>query len=162
MLGQHAIEQGWDPAAIQFIAPTAQGCAVCVTRTEGAIAGLQETIDIPDANIDDTIAIETGPDEFIPKVTDWATAHPDAEYVLCFGESDPSAVNCGIALEQAGFLGRAASVGIGASEEAVVEMRSRSAEESIYLGTIAFFPENYGQCLDPRDGRHHRGQSRAR
>jgi ribose transport system substrate-binding protein len=85
----------------------------------------------------------------IPNVTTWTTAHPDAKHVLCFGHSDLPGVNCALALEQAGFLGNAAAASLGASDEALVDLRTRSDNESIFKATISYFPERYGQYLVP-------------
>jgi len=82
-------------------------------------------------------------------VTTWATANPNARHVLCFGHSDQPGVDCALALEQSGFLGHAAAASLGASDEALVDLRGRSDDESVFKATISYFPERYGTYLVP-------------
>ena len=146
-LGQYALDQGWDPNDVQLLLIWTPDVPVHQARAEGATDGVKEVIDIPEENIFD-IPTETIGDE-IPNVTTWTTAHPDAKHVLCFGHSDQPGVNCALALEQAGYLGNAAAASLGASDEALVDLRTRSDEESIFKATISYFPERYGQYLVP-------------
>ena len=146
-LGQYALDQGWDPAETELLLVWTPDVPVHQARAEGATEGVRELFDIPDENIHD-IPTE-GLTDTLPNVTTWATAHPDAKHVLCFGHSDQPGVDCGLALEQAGLLGQAAAVGTGASTEALVELRTRSDDESIFKATISYFPERYGQYLVP-------------
>ncbi len=108
---------------------------------------MKEVIDIPEENIYDIPTEQMG-DE-IANVTTWTTAHPDAKHVLCFGHSDLPGVNCALALEQAGYLGNAAAASLGASDEALVDLRTRTDAESIFKATISYFPERYGEQLIP-------------
>ncbi|MCY3559865.1 MAG: hypothetical protein OXH20_01635 [bacterium] len=147
-LAGFAEEQGWDPAETELVVIWTQGVQVMGERRDGAIAGVLESFPIPEENIHVDIPHQALDDVF-PLVTDWATANPDAQNVLCFGHSDQPGVDCALALEQAGFLGRAAAVGLGASDEALVDLRDRTDEESVFKATISFFPERYGQYLVP-------------
>ena len=146
-LGEYAKAQGWDPKEVQLLLVWTPNVPVHQARAEGATAGVQEVIDIPAENIFDIPTEQMG-DE-IANVTTWTTAHPDAKYVLCFGHSDLPGVNCALALEQAGYIGRAAAASLGASDEALVDLRTRTDEESIFKATISYFPERYGQYLVP-------------
>ena len=146
-LGEYAKAQGWDPNEVQLLLVWTPNVPVHQARAEGATAGVKEVIDIPDENIFDIPTEQIG-DE-IPNVTTWTTAHPNAKHVLCFGHSDLPGVNCALALEQAGFLGNAAAASLGASDEALVDLRTRSDDESIFKATISYFPERYGQYLVP-------------
>jgi ribose transport system substrate-binding protein len=149
LLAQQAIDRGWDPAETWFIAPINADVPVELTRRDGATAGVLKDFAIPSDHVDTTIPSK-GPDDIFANVTAWATAHPDAKNVLCFGTSDAQGVNCGLALEKAGYTAaNAASVGEGASDEALVELRKRTDDESIFKGTMAFFPETWGQYLLP-------------
>ena len=147
-LASFAIEQGWDPAETELVVLWTAGVQVMGERRDGSIAGVLESFAIPEENIHVDIPHQALDDVF-PLVTDWATANPDAKNVLCFGHSDQPGVDCALALEQAGFLGRAAAVGLGASDEALVDLRERTDEESVFKATISYFPERYGQYLVP-------------
>ena len=147
-LASFAEEQGWDPAETELIVLWAQGVQVMGERRDGAIAGVLESFAIPEENIHVDLPHQALDDVF-PLVTDWVTANPDAKNVLCFGHSDQPGVDCALALEQGGFLGRAAAASLGASDEALVDLRERTDEESVFKATISYFPERYGQHLVP-------------
>jgi hypothetical protein len=147
-LASFANEQGWDPAETELVVIWTQGVQVMGERRDGAIAGVLESFAIPEENIHVDIP-HAALDDVFPLVTDWTTANPDAKNVLCFGHSDQPGVDCALALEQAGFLGRAAAVGLGASDEALVDLRDRTDEDSVFKATISYFPERYGQYLVP-------------
>ena len=116
-------------------------------RADGAKAGVEEVFPIPEGNVSDVGTKDFS--DVYNNVTTWATAHPDAKNVLCFGHSDQPGVDCGLALEKAGFKGRAAAASLGASTEALVELRTRTDEDSLFKATISYFPERYGQYLVP-------------
>ena len=147
-LASFAEEQGWDPNETELVVIWTQGVQVMGERRDGAIAGVLESFAIPEENIHVDIP-HAALDDVFPLVTDWTTANPDAKNVLCFGHSDQPGVDCALALEQAGFLGRAAAASLGASDEALVDLRERTDEESVFKATISFFPERYGQYLVP-------------
>ena len=147
-LAGFAQEQGWDPAETELVVIWTQGVQVMGERRDGAIAGVLESFPIPEENVHVDIP-HAALDDVFPLVTDWTTANPDAKNVLCFGHSDQPGVDCALALEQAGFLGRAAAASLGASDEALVDLRERTDEESVFKATISFFPERYGQYLVP-------------
>lgn len=146
-LGEYAKAHGWDPKDTQLVMIWTPKTPVHKARAEGATAGVEEVFPIPQANIHN-IDTQTVGDEY-DSVTAWATAHPDAKNVLCFGHSDLPGVNCALALEKAGFKGRAAAASLGASDEALVDLRTRTDEESLFKATISYFPERYGQYLVP-------------
>ncbi len=147
-LGRFAVEQGWDPAETELIVIWTPGVQVMADRREGSIAGVKEVFDIPDDNIHIDIPHEAA-DDVLPNVTSWITANPGAKNVLCFGHSDQPGVDCAVALESGGFLGRAAAASLGASDEALVDLRTRTDEESVFKATISYFPERYGEYLVP-------------
>ena len=147
-LASFAEEQGWDPNETELVVIWTQGVQVMGERRDGAIAGVLESFPIPEENIHVDIP-HAALDDVFPLVTDWTTANPDAKNVLCFGHSDQPGVDCALALEQAGFLGRAAAASLGASDEALVDLRERTDEESVFKATISFFPERYGRYLVP-------------
>ena len=146
-LAQYAIDQGWDPAETELLLVWTPNTPVHKARADGATDGVRELFDIPDENVHD-IPTE-GLSDTLPNVTTWTIGNPDAKHVLCFGHSDQPGVDCGLALEQNGFLGNAAATGTGASTEALVELRERSDDESVFKATISYFPERYGQYLVP-------------
>ena len=147
-LGQFAVDQGWDPAETELIVLWTPGVQVMEDRRDGSIQGVKDIFEVPDENIHTDIPHETFED-VLANVTSWVTANPDAQNVLCFGHSDQPGVSCALALEAGGFLGRAAAASLGASTEALVDLRDRTDEESIFKATISFFPERYGQYLVP-------------
>lgn len=146
-LGEYGKKQGWDPKDTQLVLIWSPDVPVHKARADGTKAGLEPVFPIPAENINDvgTKAL----DDVLPNVTAWATAHPNAKYVLCFGHSDQPGVDCGLALEKAGFKGRAAVASLGASDEALVELRTRSDTDSLFKATISYFPERYGEYLVP-------------
>jgi ribose transport system substrate-binding protein len=146
-LGEYAVEQGWDPNETQLVLIWTSDVPVHQARAEGATEGVQEVFAIPAENIHN-VNTETVGDEY-DNMKAWITAHPDAQNVLCFGHSDLPGVNCALALEDEGFRGRSASASLGASDEALVDLRDRTAEESVFIGTISYFPERYGTYLVP-------------
>ena len=146
-LAQYAMDQGWDPAETELLLVWTPDVPVHKARADGATDGVRESFNIPDENIHD-IPTE-GLTDTLPNVTTWSIANPDAKHVLCFGHSDQPGVDCGLALEQNGFLGNAAAAGTGASTEALVELRERTDDESVFKATISYFPERYGQHLVP-------------
>ena len=147
-LAAFANEQGWDPAETELIVLWVPDVPVMPARRDGSIAGVLEGFAIPEENIHVDIPHREITD-VLPNVTDWITANPDAQNVLCFGHSDQPGVDCALALEAGGFLGRAAAASLGASDEALVELCTRTDEESVFRATISFFPERYGQYLVP-------------
>ena len=146
-LGEYAKKMGWDPKDVSLITIWSPDVPVHKARADGAKEGVKETLGIPDANIYDVGTKEFN--DVQANVTSFLTGHPNLKYVLCFGHSDQPGVDCGLALEQAGYLGRAASVGTGASTEALVELRNRTDAQSIFKATISYFPERYGEYLIP-------------
>ncbi len=146
-LAQYALEQGWAPEETELLLVWTPDVPVHKARADGATDGVRESFNIPDENIHD-IPTE-GLTDTLPNVTTWSIANPDAKHVLCFGHSDQPGVDCGLALEQNGFLGNAAAAGTGASTEALVELRERGNDESVFKATISYFPERYGQYLVP-------------
>ncbi|MYJ15069.1 MAG: sugar ABC transporter substrate-binding protein, partial [Acidimicrobiia bacterium] len=146
-LAQYAIDQGWDPAETELLLVWTPDVPVHKARADGATDGVRQSFAIPDENIHD-IPTE-GLTDTLPNVTTWATGNPDARHVLCFGHSDQPGVDCALALEQSGFLGNAAAASLGASDEALVDLRGRSDDESVFKATISYFPERYGQYLVP-------------
>ena len=147
-LAAFANEQGWDPAETELIVLWVPDVPVMPARRDGSIAGVTESFAIPAENIHVDIPHRDITD-VLPNVTDWITANPDAKNVLCFGHSDQPGVDCALALEAGGFGDRAAAASLGASDEALVELCTRTDEESIFKATISFFPERYGQYLVP-------------
>lgn len=146
-LGQYALDQGWDPAETELVLIWSPDVPVHKDRADGATEGVRELFDVPDDNIHD-VPTENFEDVFA-NVTTWTTGNPDAKHVLCFGHSDQPGVDCALALEQAGLIGNAAAASLGASTEALVDLRTRSDDESVFKATISFFPERYGQYLIP-------------
>ena len=146
-LAAYAQEQGWAPEDTELLLVWSADVPVHKARADGARDGVRESFAIPDENIHD-IPTE-GLTDTLPNVTTWATGNPDAKHVLCFGHSDQPGVDCALALEQNGFLGHAAAASLGASDEALVDLRQRSDDESVFKATISYFPERYGQYLVP-------------
>ncbi len=146
-LAAFAQEQGWAPEETELLLIWTPDVPVHKARADGATAGVRETFAIPDDNIHD-IPTE-GLTDTLPNVTTWATANPNAKHVLCFGHSDQPGVDCALALEQSGLLGNAAAASLGASDEALVDLRGRSDDESVFKATISYFPERYGTYLVP-------------
>ncbi len=146
-LAAFAQEQGWAPEETELLLIWTPDVPVHKARADGATDGVRETFAIPDENIHD-IPTE-GLTDTLPNVTTWATANPNAKHVLCFGHSDQPGVDCALALEQSGFLGHAAAASLGASDEALVDLRGRSDDESVFKATISYFPERYGTYLVP-------------
>ena len=160
-LAGFAQEQGWDPAETELVVLWTAGVQVMGERRDGAIAGVLESFAIPEENIHVDIPHQALDDVF-PLVTDWTTANPDAKNVLCFGHSDQPGVDCALALEQAGFLGRAAAASLGASDEALVDLRERARRGVRLQGHHLVLPRALRAVPGARRGGHARGPDRAR
>ena len=150
MAAKYVKDAGWPIADIAFIHPYTSGTGVLVDRKLGAIAGIKEGLGLKDSQIDETIEFSIA-DDVQAKVTDWVTAHPEAKYVICIATNgDATAIACMVALEKAGYtLANAAVFGQGASDEALVELRTRTDKDSIFKGTLAYFPTLYGDFMVP-------------
>lgn len=150
MAAKYAKEQGWPTADIYFIHPYTSGTGVLVDRKLGAVAGIKEGLGLADSQIDETIEFSIA-DDVQAKVTDWVTAHPKAKYVICVATNgDATAIACMVALEEAGYTVKNAAVfGQGASDEALVELRTRTDIDSVFKGSLAYFPTKYGDFLIP-------------
>ena len=146
-LGEYAKSKGWDPNEVHLVMASVPAQVVLVQRIEGCRDGVKSVFDVPDANIHEIMAEQTG--QALNDMTDWLTAHPQAQYVLGFGHSDQPGIEIASALETAGLLETSVAVGQGASDEALVDLRERTDETSIFKATVSYFPENYGQYLVP-------------
>jgi ribose transport system substrate-binding protein len=146
-LGDYAKKQGWDPKDVSLITVWTPDVPVHKARADGAKAGVKGELGIADANIYDVGTKDMS--DVQGNVTAFLTGHPNLKYVLCFGHSDQPGVDCGLALEQAGYRGKAAAASLGASTEALVELRKRTDAESIFKASISYFPERYGEYLVP-------------
>ena len=150
MASEYVKKEGWPIADIAYIHPYTSGTGVLVDRKIGATAGIKDGLGLSDAQIDETIEFSVA-DDVQQKITDWVTAHPEAKYVLCIATNgDATAIACMVSLEKAGFtVKNSAAFGQGASDEALVELRTRTDKDSIFKGSLAYFPTKYGDFLIP-------------
>ncbi len=147
-LGDLATEAGWDPASTALITLWTPDVPVHEDRAKGAKAGVASEFGLSEDNMFDVPSGSIGEDYV--NALDWLTANPGYENVLCFGHSDQPGVDCTNAIEASGYTpANAAVASLGASDEALVELKQRSASESVFIGTISFFPERYGQWILP-------------
>ena len=147
-LGDLATEAGWDPASTALITLWTPDVPVHEDRAKGAKAGVASEFGLSEDNMFDVPSGSIGEDYV--NALDWLTANPGYDNVLCFGHSDQPGIDCTNAIEASGYTpANAAVASLGASDEALVELKQRSASESVFIGTISFFPERYGQWILP-------------
>src|SRR3989337_2208798 len=82
-------------------------------------------------------------DQAYEGMTTWLTGHPDAKFVLGCSINDQGATGLSGALEAAGWLGKSAIVGQGVDAPALAELHGRTEQESVFMGSVAYFPEKY-------------------
>jgi ribose transport system substrate-binding protein len=150
-LGQYILDHGWDVNDVWMLlvydSDLGRGAGSPNERVDGCRDGLLSVIELPEANFGelegkyDTAAVYN-------TVTDWLTAHPDAGHVVGCSIDDPRAVGISGALEADGRVGSSAVVGLGAGAEALAELY-RPAEDTTFVGSVAFTPELYGTYLVP-------------
>jgi ribose transport system substrate-binding protein len=147
-LGQYILDQGWAAEdiwlALVFDPEVGEGPN---DRVNGCRDGLEAIVDIPDDQIGDILGGSFA-DTAYTAMTDWLTAHPDAQYVVGCSIDDPRATGMSGALEAAGMVGRSAIVGQGVTAEAFAELR-RPLAESTFVASVAYTPELYGNYMVP-------------
>jgi ribose transport system substrate-binding protein len=148
-LGNFMLEQGWDDAVLvlgQDDTPIQPG----VERMNGCKEGLLSVVDLPEDRIFE-LAIPTPAmyENSYNTMTDWLTGHPNVGHILSCSINDQRSTGISGACEAAGRAETCAVIGQGADAPALTEMHERTDEESSFKGSVAYFPENYGQYLVP-------------
>jgi ribose transport system substrate-binding protein len=147
-LGNYIKDQGWAPEGVQVLLVTDPDVGEEPNkRVSGCLDGIKSVVQINDDQVSELIGGVDAASVFTT-VTDWLTAHPDAANVVGCTVDDPRATGMSGALEAAGYLGKAAVVGQGVTTEAITELR-RPADESVFIGSVAYSPEVYGNYLVP-------------
>jgi ribose transport system substrate-binding protein len=143
------IKDKWDGKveAVVLTFPEAAGEDV-INRVEGMRLGIEEVlgIKIPEDNVS---RFDDGgqPTRTKQIVTDWLTAHPDTKHVVFCLLDDPTALAALSAVETAGREDEAFLLSTGA--DSVFRDTIRRAPDSPWLGSVAYFPEKYGDYAIP-------------
>ena len=77
--------------------------------------------------------------------TDFLTAHPDAKHILMGAINDQSALGMLSAIETSNRSADCVVVSHGADDPAISNLRN--AEANSWIGSVAYFPETYGDVL---------------
>jgi ribose transport system substrate-binding protein len=145
-LGQAAMERwGGDVDALVLLELPQSG-ELPQMRMDGALDGLREVIsDFPDdkvIRVDSKGTLEGGRTAF----TDVLTRLSDADHILVSVINDPVAAGALRATEAAGRLDQVMIAGQNATTEARVEI---CAGSETLIGSVAYFPDRYGDYLIP-------------
>jgi ribose transport system substrate-binding protein len=115
------------------------------SRLLGTLAGIRDQM--PDLSDAQTVFLNgNGQFERSLEITRKHIRNSRSRRVLISAVNDPSAIGALRAFEEAGRAMECAGMGQNASLEARAEMRSK---ESRLIGSVAYFPEHYGDALIP-------------
>lgn len=145
-LGEKATAQ-WEGEADLIVLCGAPGSGEVVDlRMQGIVTGIKEVLDNEDIEIldlDGKSEIETSQ----KVISDVLTANPDKKHILIGCLNDQSALGAFNAVEAAG---READVYIGSHGcDAPAIENLKNKEENCWLGSVAYYPERYGEYLVP-------------
>lgn len=85
-------------------------------------------------------------DGTLANMSAWLTAHPNEHHILAGSINDQEGTGISGACDTAGRTSDCAVVGQGADEPALAELRK---PENAFKGSVAYFPERYGDRLIP-------------
>jgi ribose transport system substrate-binding protein len=148
-LGQYVKDQGWDVEDVWLVRAenpdVGEGPG---QRLVGCEDGVRSVIDLRD---DQVAQILNGSftDQAYEGMTTWLTGHPDAKHVLACSINDQGATGLSGALEAADRTETSAVVGQGVDAPALAELHGRTEEESAFKGSVAYFPDKYGEWMVP-------------
>ncbi len=149
-LGNYAVEQGWGTDAYLVLGTDPEVGEEPMKRIWGCKDGLLSVLDLPeDQIIELLIPTPSMFEEAFNTMTDWLTAHPDVPYVLGCTINDQRGTGMSTALEAAGWVETGAIVGQGCDAPALAELQDRAEEDSAFKGSVAYFPEKYGEYMVP-------------
>jgi ribose transport system substrate-binding protein len=145
------VNENWDgqvDAILELGLP--QSGPIPAARMQGMLEGLQENLanPVPEDAVFHLDSKNTQ-DEAFRVVSDVLPSIPDAEHIVGTAINDGTALGIIAALEAAGRKDQGIVIGQNADPSAREEMVKEEREESIYLGSTAYFPENYGDYLVP-------------
>ena len=148
-LGEYIVDQGWDDAVL-VIGTTDTPLEALLDRDRGCREGLLSVVDMPDDRIYELgMTTPALVEESYNAMTDWLTAHPEAEHIVMCGSADERATGASSACEAAGMAQTCATIGQGCFAPALEELRGRTDEESAFKASVGYFPEFYGNYLVP-------------
>ena len=115
-------------------------------RLVGFADGVQEVCGALPADRIDRMRLSAGTaDQAITVTTDWLTAHPEAKHILS-GTIDDERANgmakAFVATKRDGMV-----VGQGCDSVGIAVVKMAPASENRYLGSVAYYPEKYGDYL---------------
>ncbi len=115
-------------------------------RLTGFADGIQEVCGaLPASRINrERMGAGTG-DQAITVTTDWLTAHPEATHILSTSIDDERASGIAkafVATKRDGMV-----VGQGCDTVGIANVKAAPAAQNRYLGSVAYFPEKYGEYL---------------
>ncbi len=142
------VNENWDgqvDAILELGLP--QSGPIPAARMQGMLEGLQDNLEnpVPEDMVFHLDSKNTQ-DEAFRVVSDVLPGIPEAEHIVGTAINDGTALGIIAALEAAGRKDQGIVIGQNADPSAREEMVK---EGSIYLGSTAYFPENYGDYLVP-------------
>ena len=115
-------------------------------RLVGFADGVQEVCGALPADRIDRMRLSAGTaDQAITVTTDWLTAHPEAKHILSTTIDDERAngmAKAFVATKRDGMV-----VGQGCDSVGIAVVKMAPASENRYLGSVAYYPEKYGDYL---------------
>jgi ribose transport system substrate-binding protein len=144
--GEYAKEQ-WDCEDVWlFLGENKEEGEAADQRLVGFADGVQEVCGtLPDEQILRERMSAATADQALTVTTDWLTAHPQAEHVLAASLDDPRASGIAKAFVQSGR--DAWAVGMTCDAVGIELTKQAPADETHYLGCVAFFPDKYADYL---------------
>ncbi len=152
------VQEMWDCQVDRIVTFEAFGVGqVNIDRLNGQIAGIQSVC--PDIDVGDFEDwAPTHPDTIITRLDDadrtdpaftlgrdWLTANPDAEHIVAVCINDDACIGFHAAVEAAGRTGQVIFSAQGADPTSWELIR----DDPYFGGSVAYFPERYGELLVP-------------
>ena len=149
-LGNIAKDKGWDAKDVWLVRGVNPDVgAAGQQRMDGCLEGVKSVLDLPDDHVSDILANQVDTAYSVSIMQDWLTGHPDAKYILACSINDEAGTGFSAACEAAGKTDTCAVVGQGVSEPGMVDLQDRTDEESSFKGSVAYWPEKYGEYMVP-------------
>ena len=149
-LGEYANKHGWEAKDLWLVLginpDVGEGPNQRLTGCKDAV---QKLTGMADDHVGEVLANQVETAYSYTLMTDWLTAHPAAKYVLACSINDQAATGFSGACEAAGKKDTCAVVGQGVDAPALVELWERTDAESAFKGSVAYFPDKYGEYLVP-------------
>jgi ribose transport system substrate-binding protein len=144
--GDYAVQQGLCNDVTIFMGGNPGEGEAANQRLAGFSDGVQEKCGpIPSDRIVTQLFDAGTPDQALTKTTDWLTANPGVKYVLATSIDDERVTGMSKALSQSGRDG--VGVGQGCDDVGIAATKEGSADQTHWLGCVAYFFERYGDYV---------------